>query len=194
MEISEAILKRCSTRKWKDKGVNICFVVLGIIAIYMFFSSARYCYCGDKLYADGSISEADLLSLIGNLPKVYPRIELGKEFYDRWTRPGLPFPWELSMEERERLSSREVMDRYFLGFICFGQLSKGYYNETASFYHIDSKGVVRSKLVRRWIRHYLKQQKEDILMKALYIYDAPEDIKETAFLTFVYKDYSGPQK
>jgi len=61
MEILEAILKRCSIRRWKDKGVNICFVVVVIITIYMFFSSTRYCYCGEKLYAGESISEADLL-------------------------------------------------------------------------------------------------------------------------------------
>jgi len=37
--------------------------------------------------------------------------EEGLAFYDRWIKPGLPYPYELSLEERGKLSGFEVVDR-----------------------------------------------------------------------------------
>lgn len=60
-------------------------------------------------------------------PRAYmedPLREQGPAYYAQWTRPGMEFPYELSMAAREQLAAEDLMDRC-VAYTYYGPYHKG---------------------------------------------------------------------
>ena len=142
---------------------------------------------GEVAYYDKRIGE----TCIGLRNNNFDKIELGDEVYGRWTKPNLPYPWDLSKEEREKLSAEEYMRRYFWGF--GKQTYCKTYESCACFKLIDRRGHIRKKVVKQWYIPYMYRKdseafKAGIMGKALFLTVAPEDARGLAIMDWTYFD------
>ena len=48
----------------------------------------------------------------------------GPAYYAQWTAPGMPFPWEVPVEQRDKLSADDLMDRC-IAYSYYGPYHKG---------------------------------------------------------------------
>ena len=48
----------------------------------------------------------------------------GPAYYAQWAQPGMEFPWELPMEQRDKLSADDIMDRC-VAYTYYGPYHKG---------------------------------------------------------------------
>lgn len=79
----------------------------------------------------------------------------GPEFQLRWSKPGLPFPWDIDVAERVRLAKEkpgEIMDRYHDAtvFFAFGKAMI----DTLEMPLTDARGQTRTKIIQEWGQYY----------------------------------------
>ena len=89
--------------------------------------------------------------------------EIGPNIYDRWTQPGLPYPWEKPVEERVKHDGREVHDRSYTA-LYFNEFGDNYITEW-SIDLISPNGTLRDKRLFEWMVAY--RQNPDGLPKSL---------------------------
>jgi len=66
----------------------------------------------------------------------------GPAFYDRWTKPGLIYPWDVSLEDRQKWDSKEVFARALYQSVWFAAREYEYSaNHPSTLF--DAKGGVR---------------------------------------------------
>lgn len=124
-------------------------------------------------------------------PKPYYDDELvkaGPKLYLRWAKPGLPYPWELSVQERielARTNPGELLDRYTAGgyFFAFGNTMA----DVAWSVLVAPSGFERTKILQEWGQSYVPEghnwenladgEKGVVSRKYIYIYREPNEVR-----------------
>jgi len=117
-------------------------------------------------------------------PKPWQQADLkkvGPAYYDKWAQPNLPYPWELSLEEREKLTPQQCRTRSIdVQSYCFALDWKGIFGLQI----VDPKGGVRDRIGLEWGRNYRRHQdlvpperKGKFYYKFLFVFVKPEDVK-----------------
>ncbi len=78
--------------------------------------------------------------------------EEGPALYDRWAQPGLPYPWEESLDDRVKQDGREVHDRSYTA-LYFNEFGENY----ITWWSIDvtsPDGTERNKELYEWMISY----------------------------------------
>ncbi len=121
----------------------------------------------------------------------FDTIELGTDVYGRWNRPGLPYPWELTKQEREQLEPIDIVHRsydlsvkaiYALSWEpCFGAII------------VDRKGQVKIKAGKQYQKlqkYYAMLGHPEIKYKSVFLLDQPSDVRGLGNLQIAYADES----
>jgi len=119
-------------------------------------------------------------------------LEVGPIIYGRWTQAGLPYPWELSLEERlDQFDGAEVHDRSYTA-LYFNEFGENYITD----WNIDlmsPDGTERNKTLHEWMLAYRINQ--DGLPKSLvgkirarymFTFVAPNDFRGLGISTTIY--------
>jgi len=123
--------------------------------------------------------------------------EIGLAYYDIWTPPGLNFPWDDSLEVREKYNADQVAIRGINGInLAFG--CPDYTDEFVSSI-LSPKGKLRVKKMLEWSRSLVyydyggKYPQEDGLLvhKYTWVMSYPEDV---AGMAGVDLQYSGKKE
>ncbi len=127
-------------------------------------------------------------------PKAWhPRdyVDVGPNIYDRWVQPGLPYPWELSVEDRLKNDGPEVHDRSYTA-LYFNEFGENYITEW-SIDLTSPDGTQRNKKLFEWMIAY--RQNPDGLPKSLvgkvraqymFTFVAPNDFRGLGISTTIY--------
>lgn len=117
--------------------------------------------------------------------------ELGPAVYDRWTQSGLPYPWDLSMDERVKQSGAEIHDRSYTA-LYFNEYGRDYITHWA----IDLKGpdgTERNKELFEWMIAYRQNPEglsKDMIGKVranyMFTFTAPNDFRGLGISTTIY--------
>jgi len=142
---------------------------------------------GKKFKAADDMEEFSL----GDNYNEFDKVELGPEVYDRWNRPGLPYPWELTKEEREQIEPIELYHRsydlsvkeiYAMSWDpCFGGII------------VDRKGRVKRKIGKQYQKlhkYYAIMGQPEIKYKSIFLLDQPSDVRGLGNLQIAYMDES----
>ena len=81
--------------------------------------------------------------------------EEGPAIYDRWAQPGLPYPWEESLDDRVKQDGREVHDRSYTA-LYFNEFGENY----ITWWSIDvtsPNGTKRDKELFEWMISYRRK-------------------------------------
>jgi len=119
----------------------------------------------------------------------FDKVELGPEIYGRWNRPGLPFPWELTKEERKKLEAIDISYRQY--YLYFKQIYAMSWDPCFGFIIIDRKGHVRRKLGKQYQKlhkYYAFLGHPEINFKSIFLVDEPEDVRGLGTLNITYMD------
>ncbi len=119
-------------------------------------------------------------------------LDVGPEIYNRWTQPGLPYPWEKSLEERlAEFDGAEIHDRSYTA-LYFNEFGENYITD----WNIDltsPDGTQRNKTLYEWMLSYRINQ--DGLPKSLigkvrarymFTFVAPNDFRGLGISTVIY--------
>jgi hypothetical protein len=132
-------------------------------------------------------------------PKPWQQKELaaqGPAYYNIWAAPKLPYPWDLTLEEREKLNGKEFMMR---GNEAIGNYFEMNHDKLDTFMTVlfAPDGTQRMhKGIEFWrplVYLYGGYPKEEgkILKKYVYIENYPEDVRGLAGLDI---EYSGAKE
>jgi len=128
---------------------------------------------------------------LGYIFNNFDKIELGDDVYGRFTKPGLPYPFELSKEEREKLTPDQVMRRWIEG-VGYKAFAKNY-EGSIRFLTLDRRGHLREKIGKEYHVSYInkpesKERKEGVMNKFIFKVVAPEDARGLSTMTWRYFD------
>ena len=166
-----------------------------IYIIILFLMSPVISFAIDYPISD-EFSSKNIGFLMEGVPKVdigivnnFEKVEIPDEFYSKWIQPGLPYPWELKVEERLKLQPKEVVRRHFEGLNRLTAYQDWY--GTLAFLMIDAAGNTRRRVGRQWqtgkLRSLPKEKNpEGLLGKNLFIMHEPEDIRGFALMTWTH--------
>jgi len=121
----------------------------------------------------------------------FDTVELGPEIYDRWNRPGLPYPWELTKEEREQLEPIEIVHRSY--DLAVKEIYAMSWDPCFGIVIVDRKGRVRKKIGKQFQKlhkYYALLGQPDIKYKSIFLLDQPEDVRGMGNLQIAYMDES----
>lgn len=120
-----------------------------------------------------------------------PYKELGPAIYNRWTQPGLPYPWEKPVAERLQQSGAEVHDRSYTA-LYFNEFGENY----ITYWHIDltsPDGTQRNKELFEWMVSYRQNPAglpENLVGKVraqyMFTFIAPNDFRALGISTTIY--------
>ena len=116
---------------------------------------------------------------------------IGPDIYDRWTQPGLPYPWEESVEERVKHDGREVHDRSYTA-LYFNEFGENYITEW-SIDLISPNGSVRDKRLFEWMISYRRNKEglpknlvDKVRAQYMFTFVAPNDFRGLGISTTIY--------
>jgi hypothetical protein len=116
---------------------------------------------------------------------------LGPNIYDRWTQPGLPYPWEKPIAERVKHDGNEVHDRSYTA-LYFNEFGENYITEW-SIDLISPNGTVRDKRLFEWMISYrqnqeglTKSQIDKVRAQYMFTFVAPNDFRGLGISTTIY--------
>ena len=111
--------------------------------------------------------------------------------YNRWTQPGLPYPWDYTMEERQTMPGTELHDRAYTS-LYFSEFSRNYMTHWA----IDltsPDGTSRNKELFEWMTAYRMDTAgiaEDLIGKVRcnysFVFVAPDDFRGLGIAATIY--------
>ena len=111
--------------------------------------------------------------------------------YNRWTQPGLPYPWNYTMEERQTMPGTELQDRAYTS-LYLSEFSRNYMTHWA----IDltsPDGTPRNKELFEWMTAYRMDTAgiaEDLIGKVRcnysFVFVAPDDFRGLGIVTTIY--------
>ena len=117
--------------------------------------------------------------------------ELGPAVYDRWTQKGLPYPWDLPLDERLKQTGAEVHDRSYTA-LYFGEFGRDYITHWA----IDltgPDGTQRNKELHEWMIAYRQNseglapsQVGKVRANYMFTFTAPNDFRGLGISTTIY--------
>ncbi|RIL07367.1 MAG: hypothetical protein DCC71_03395 [Proteobacteria bacterium] len=117
--------------------------------------------------------------------------ELGPKVYDRWTQPGLPYPWEMPLEQRVQQTGAEIHDRSYTA-LYFGEFGQNYITRWAIDL-ISPDGVHRDKELHEWMVSYRINQGGlgadevgKVRAKYMFTFIAPNDFRGLGISTTIY--------
>ena len=117
--------------------------------------------------------------------------EIGPDIYDRWTQPGLPYPWEISVEERVKQDGSEIHDRSYTA-LYFNEFGDNYITEW-SIDLISPNGTIRDKRLFEWMIAYRlnpdglpKSMAEKVRAQYMFTFVAPNDFRGLGMSTTIY--------
>lgn len=117
--------------------------------------------------------------------------ETGPAIYDRWTQPGLPYPWELSVDERVAQTGAEIHDRSYTA-LYFGEFGENYITRWAIDL-ISPDGTHRDKELHEWMVSYRRNKAglpasevEKVRAKYMFTFIAPNDFRGLGISTTIY--------
>ena len=115
----------------------------------------------------------------------------GPVMYNRWTQPGLPYPWDYTMEERQTMPGTELHDRAYTS-LYFSEFSINYMTHWA----VDvtsPDGTPRNKELYEWLTSYRMDTSgiaEDLVGKVRcnysFAFTAPDDFRGLGIATTIY--------
>jgi len=122
--------------------------------------------------------------------------ETGPAYCERWMRGDLQYPWELTMDEREKLTMRECHQRaQDIQSYAYAKDWKGVF----AYHLVDPKGGVRDRVVLEWGRNYRQHQdlvpdkwKDHYYYKFMVVFIEPEDVKGLGMTATVKSDSEVP--
>lgn len=115
-------------------------------------------------------------------------VKEGPKLYLRWAKPGLPYPWEIGVEERVKLAQanpRELPDRWHAStvFFAFGKAL----TDTVNLNLVAASGFARKKVLQEWAQSYVPEghnwenitdsEKGAVSRKYLYVYREPNEVR-----------------
>jgi len=115
-------------------------------------------------------------------------VKEGPKLYLRWAKPGLPYPWELGVEERVKLAQsnvRELPDRFKAStiFFAFGKS----FADAVFLTLVSADGFERKKVLLEWGQSYVPEgnnwetlaggEKGVVSRKYLYGYREPNEVR-----------------
>lgn len=117
--------------------------------------------------------------------------EIGPAIYDRWTKAGLPYPWEMPLEERVKQSGAEVHDRSYTA-LYFGEFGENYITRWAIDL-ISPDGVHRDKELHEWMTSFRINQDGlspsevgKVRAKYMFTFIAPNDFRGLGISTTIF--------
>lgn len=131
-----------------------------------------------------------------NLP-----VEEQHKLYDVWTKPGLPYPWDIPVEERDKLSAQEIFTRWqwgvqYFAFLREEELGYGDFFVRIGVGTMDGRDLTRYKTARElrrgWVGWPDHEGNTDINFKYLVLVDTPEDVRGLGSLVIGYMDPEKP--
>ena len=119
-------------------------------------------------------------------------LEVGPIIYSRWTQPGLPFPWEKTLAERDaEFDGREVHDRSYTA-LYFNEFGENYITD----WNIDltsPDGTERNKTLHEWMLAYRintdglpKSLIGKVRARYMFTFVAPNDFRGLGISTTIY--------
>ncbi|MCY4361353.1 MAG: DUF1329 domain-containing protein [Gammaproteobacteria bacterium] len=117
--------------------------------------------------------------------------EIGPNIYDRWTQAGLPYPWEISVEERVKQDGPEIHDRSYTA-LYFNEFGDNYITEW-SIDLISPNGTIRDKRLFEWMVAYRLNQEgipkslvDKVRAQYMFTFVAPNDFRGLGMSTTIY--------
>jgi len=117
--------------------------------------------------------------------------ELGPNIYDRWIQPGLPYPWEMPLEERVKQDGREVHDRSYTA-LYFNEFGDNYITEW-SIDLTSPDGTQRNKTLFEWMIAYRRNPaglpaslRDKVRAQYMFTFVAPNDFRGLGISTTIY--------
>jgi hypothetical protein len=117
--------------------------------------------------------------------------EIGPAIYDRWTQPGLPYPWEKPLEERVKQDGREVHDRSYTA-LYFNEFGENYITEW-SIDLTSPDGTQRNKKLFEWMVSYRLNKTglpsalvDKVRAQYMFTFVAPNDYRGLGIATTIY--------
>lgn len=123
----------------------------------------------------------------------------GPKFFQRWSKPGLPYPWEISAAERVALAKTapgDMLDRYHAGTVFFS-FAKSML-DVAALPLTDARGNVREKVLQEWAQSYVpegnnwenlpKSEQGKVSRKYLWVYRSPSEVEGLGGRTVSFTD------
>ncbi len=117
--------------------------------------------------------------------------DVGPNIYDRWTQPGLPYPWEKPVAERVKQDGAEVHDRSYTA-LYFNEFGENYITEW-SIDLISPNGTHRDKRLFEWMISYRQNQEglpESLVGKVraqyMFTFVEPNDFRALGISTTIY--------
>jgi hypothetical protein len=120
----------------------------------------------------------------------------GPAYYAQWTQPGLPTPWELSVEQRPSLSGDEVVNRCY-GGNEYAPYAKNYWDSlVVKIYRPDGSLRGQTDMMETYSDMTLKKgyeyispsDQQTVLRKYIWDYAAPDEIKGEGGVTTTFVD------
>jgi len=119
--------------------------------------------------------------------------EIGPAYYDTWTQPDLPFPWNDSLEERRKYSADQVMLRGLYGLLSKGLGIPSFTDSWISCL-VSPKGKCRRKDANEWAVSKVyttyggKYPEEEGKLVSMYSYVMayPEDVAGMSGINWTY--------
>lgn len=134
------------------------------------------------------------------LPWMDPELAAeGPKFFQRWSQPGLPYPWEINAAERVALGKSapgDLLDRYHAATIFFA-FAKSML-DVAALPLTDARGNVREKVLQEWAQSYVPEgnnwenlpdaEKGKVSRKYLWVYRSPSEVEGLGGRTVSFTD------
>ena len=117
--------------------------------------------------------------------------EVGPAIYDRWTQGGLPYPWEMPVEERVKQTGAEIHDRSYTA-LYFGEFGENYITRW-SIDLVSPDGTRRDKELHEWMVSYRRNQAGlaqneigQVRAKYMFTFIAPNDFRGLGISTTIF--------
>ncbi len=117
--------------------------------------------------------------------------EIGPNIYGRWTQPGLPYPWEKTIDERLKHDGREVHDRSYTA-LYFNEFGENYITEW-SIDLTSPDGTQRNKKLFEWMVAYRRNTEGlpaslvgKVRAQYMFTFIAPNDFRGLGISTTIY--------
>lgn len=199
-------------KKGKDNCISFTLMVIFFITVFLVFGKGL-AYAGEVLEKQMIAGKEYKVEKIEGEPNHY-MITWGEEkykwepiastpdyvlkegplFYDRWTKPGIQFPWEVSLEDRQKWDGKTIMTRCVYQAIWFSARPYEYEGNYPNIM-LDSKGKERFTHTGSIGRGYFQPEALKALpenmrgvigRKYFELYFAPDDVAGMGILDISY--------